>query len=67
MPDPNTIGWRALKDGQYVAFKPSHENSCPLSAGNYFFEKFGFGVSFHHGNRAGLHAPPVTAALPDGE
>jgi hypothetical protein len=56
--DPNSVGWWALKDGAYVDFKDSAKFKSPGDAGSYFFDRHGFGVTFHHGNRAGLRATP---------
>ena len=62
LPDPNTVGWWALKDGTYVEFVPSARFADADEAGPYFFDRHGHGVTFHHGNRAGLRA---TASTPD--
>lgn len=57
--DPNTVGWWAHKDGKPVEFRSSNTFSDRDEAADYFYDRHGYGVSFHHGNRAGLRPPPA--------
>jgi hypothetical protein len=54
LPDPNTVGWWAMKDGEHIEFAASERFDNTTVAGNHFFDRHGFGVVFHHGNRSGL-------------
>lgn len=59
LPSPNSVGWWALKDGEYVEFVESDKFDTPTEACAHFFDNHGQGVVFHHGNRAGLRMTPA--------
>ena len=59
LPDPNTVGWWAMKDGVHVDFCPTEKFEDADEANYYFFHYHGQGVVFHHGNRAGLRPTPA--------